>query len=96
VRAGQQVIGDHQAIDALRERPRLREILAVNKQDHNAQSPDARDLLRMLAMRAPQHAKVDKADIEPDIAVLMLYERGRVAIANDLDGLRIEILHDCG
>ena len=92
----QQMIDDRQAVDALRVRPRLREMLAVNEQDHDARLLNAGDLVRVLAMDAPQRAKVDEADIEPDIAVVMPYERGRVAIRDDLDGLRIELLHDRG
>ena len=68
----------------------------MNKQDHNARSPDAGDLLRALAMDAPQHEKVNQADIEPDIAAFMLDERGRVAVSDDLDCPRIEPLHDRG
>jgi hypothetical protein len=45
-------------------------------------------------MDAPQHEKVNQADIEPDIAAFMLDERGRVAVSDDLDSPRIEALHD--
>src|SRR6267143_3575206 len=92
----QQMIGDRQAVDALRECPRLREMLAVNKQDYNARSLNAGDILRVLAMHAPQHAKLNEADIKPNIVAFMLYERRGIAIADDLGGLRIKLLHDRG
>src|ERR1700736_5092855 len=71
-------------------------MLAVDKQDDHGRSLNAGDLLRMLAMHTPQRVKVNETDIEPEIAVLMFYKRGHVAIRYDLHHLRIEFLHDRG